>query len=153
MLRSVVVSGTALVALAMAAAAQAQKPQFGSAAEAKALLEKTVAALKADKPGTIAAINKGDGQFVDRDLYPACAALDGKVVAHPDASRIGLNRNDMKDASGTAYGPMLQKSAEEGKISELPYMYARPGTDKTPIPKVSYVTKVVDLVCLVGYYK
>jgi hypothetical protein len=133
--------------------AQAQKAQFGSAGEAKAMLEKTVAALKADKAGTIAAINKGDTLFVDRDLYPACASMDGKVVAHPDATRIGLNRNDMKDASGLAYGPTLQKTAEEGKIVEVPYMYARPGADKTPIPKVSYVTKVVDLVCLVGYYK
>ena len=32
-------------------------------------------------------------------------------------------------------------------------MFPRPGTDKTPVPKVSFVTKVGDLVCGVGYYK
>ena len=32
-------------------------------------------------------------------------------------------------------------------------MFPRPGADKTPVQKVSLVTKVDDLVCLVGYYK
>jgi hypothetical protein len=143
----------AMWTLAAATTSGAQTPQFGSAAEAKAMLEKTVAALKADKAGTMAAINKGDKAFVDRDLYPACADAAGKVVAHPDQTRIGLDRNTMKDAAGVAYGPVLAAAAQEGKIAEVPYMYARPGADKTPIPKVSYVTKVEGLVCLVGYYK
>jgi cytochrome c len=138
--------------MATASAALAQKPAFGSAAEAKALLEKTVTALKADKAKTIAAINKGDAEFVDRDLYPACSGADGKVVAHPDAARLGMDRTTMKDSTGKLYGPELLK-AEEGRIAEVPYMYARPGGDKATVQKVSYVTKVGDLVCLVGYYK
>jgi len=35
----------------------------------------------------------------------------------------------------------------------LTYMWPRPGADKTPVPKVSLVTKVGDLICFVGYYK
>ena len=150
MLRSVIFA-TATV-LTLSTAAFAQKAQYGSAAEAKALLEKTVAAVKADKAKTLAAINKGDAQFVDRDLYPACAGLDGKTVAHPDPARVGLNRNEMKDSAGKPYGLELAK-AEEGKISEVAYMFPRPGADKTPAQKLSYVTKVGDLICLVGYYK
>jgi hypothetical protein len=32
-------------------------------------------------------------------------------------------------------------------------MFPKPGADKTPAPKVSFVTKVNDLGCGVGYYK
>ena len=54
----------------------------GTADEAKAMLAKTVAALKADKAKTIDLINKGEGGFLDRDLYPFCFNLsDGKAVA------------------------------------------------------------------------
>jgi uncharacterized protein with GYD domain len=31
-------------------------------------------------------------------------------------------------------------------------MFPRPGVDKTPVPKVSFVTRVSDLGCGVGYY-
>jgi hypothetical protein len=41
----------------------------------------------------------------------------------------------------------------EGEISEVSYMFPRPGADKTPVAKVSLVTRVGDLGCGVGYYK
>ena len=40
----------------------------------------------------------------------------------------------------------------EGTISEVSYMFARPN-DPKPVPKVSYITRVGDLYCGVGYYK
>lgn len=140
-------------ALAVSTAGYAQKAEFGTAAEAKAMLEKTVAAIKADKSKALDMINKGEGGFKDRDLYPACSALDGKVTAHPDNTRIGMNRNTMKDGAGKAYGAELMTVAAEGKIAEVSYMFPRPGADKTPVQKVAFVTKVGDQVCLVGYYK
>jgi hypothetical protein len=42
--------------------------------------------------------------------------------------------------------------AQDGKIAEVDYLFPRPGTTN-PVPKSSYVTKVADLVCGVGYYK
>jgi len=134
-------------------AAHAQKAEFGTAAEAKAMLDKTVAAIKADKGKALAMINKGEGGFRDRDLYPACSGLDGKVTAHVDPTRIGMDRNTMKDNTGKPYGAEIMKVAEEGKIKEVSYMFPRPGADKKPVQKVAYVTKVGDQVCLVGYYK
>ena len=139
--------------LAVATPSYAQKPEYGSAAEAKAMLEKTVAAIKADKAKTLTMINKGEGGFKDRDLYPACSGLDGKVTAHPEKTRIGMDRNTMKDETGKAYGAEIMKVAAEGKIAEVSYMFPRPGPDKTPVQKVAYVTRVGDQVCLVGYYK
>jgi hypothetical protein len=41
----------------------------------------------------------------------------------------------------------------EGEITEVSYMFVRPGPDKTPVAKVSFVTRVGDLGCGVGYYK
>jgi hypothetical protein len=41
----------------------------------------------------------------------------------------------------------------EGHITEVSYMFPKPGADPRPVPKVSFVTKVGGLVCGVGYYK
>ena len=58
--------------------------EFGTAEEAKAMLEKAVAAVKEDKAKALDMFNKGEGGFKDRDLYVWCAnASDGIVTAHP----------------------------------------------------------------------
>lgn len=131
----------------------------GTAAEAKAMLAKTVAAIKADRAKTLDLINKGEGGFLDRDLYPFCGNVsDGKAVAigNPNAKQlIGIDARTLKDASGKAYGNELFAAGQkpEGQITEVSYTFARPGPDKTPVPKVSFVTRVGDLYCGVGYYK
>jgi hypothetical protein len=43
-------------------------------------------------------------------------------------------------------------AAKEGVITEVTYMFPRPGND-TPVRKVSFVTNVGDEGCGVGYYK
>ena len=48
--------------------------QFGTAEEAKAMLEKAVTAVKEDKAKAVDMFNKGEGGFKDRDLYVFCAA-------------------------------------------------------------------------------
>jgi hypothetical protein len=58
----------ALVALTTTASAE-QRGQFGTADDAKAMLMKAVAAMKADKAKALAMFNKGEGGFLDRDLY------------------------------------------------------------------------------------
>jgi hypothetical protein len=58
--------------------------EFGTAEEAKAMLEKAVAAVKEDKAKALDMFNKGEGGFKDRDLYVWCAnASDGIVTAQP----------------------------------------------------------------------
>jgi hypothetical protein len=60
----------------------AQHPDHGSADEAKAMLLKAVAAVKADKAKALDMFNKGEGGFLDRDPYPFCSnTSDGKMVA------------------------------------------------------------------------
>ncbi len=136
----------ALAGFALAAVAG----EFGTSAEAKAMLEKAVAALKADKAGALAKFTKGEGGFKDRDLYPFCGGPDGNFTAHP--TLVGKSLKDLKDKTGKPLGDEIYKVAQEGKLAEVAYMWPRPGTTD-PVQKVSYVTKVGDQVCAVGYYK
>jgi hypothetical protein len=125
----------------------------GTAPEAKAMLEKAVAAVKADKAKAIDMFNKGEGGFKDRDLYPFCFQIsDGKTVAAPERVR-GQDVRSLKDPTGKTYGMDLYKAAsQEGTINEVNYEFPKPGAS-TPSPKTSFVTKVGDLGCGVGYYK
>jgi signal transduction histidine kinase len=147
------IAGTAI--LGTAASAQ----QLGTADEAKAMLTKAVTALKADKAKTIDQINKGEGGFLDRDLYVFCFNIgDAKAIANastnPAAKKtIGIDVRTLKDSTGKVFGKDLYEAAKEGQITEVSYMFPKPGTDMTPVPKVSFVTKVGDLGCGVGYYK
>jgi signal transduction histidine kinase len=141
-------AGTSL-ALAFVGAALAA--EYGSAAEAKAMLDKAVVAVKADKTKALAAFTGGQGGFKDRDLYPFCAnAADGNFSAHP--ALMGKSLKELKDKTGKAMGEEMLKVAAEGKVSEVAYMWPRPGSTDA-VQKVSYVTKIGDQVCAVGYYK
>jgi hypothetical protein len=155
MLRKLVIGALSAMAVLFSTTAFAQ----GTAAQAKAMLEKAVVALKADKAKTLDVINKGEGGFLDRDLYVFCFNLsDGKTVALANNNAkqlIGVDVRTNKDATGKAYGPELYAAAQkpEGQISEVSYMFPKPGSDTTPVAKTSFVTKVGDLGCGVGYYK
>jgi signal transduction histidine kinase len=151
MLRKLMIGAVSATALALSTATFAQG-QFGTAAEAKAMLEKAVAAVKADKPKALEMFVKGEGGFKDRDLYPFCFSIaDGKLNAAPPVT-IGKDVRTLKDKTGDAYGQRVYDAAKEGVVTEVSYMFPRPGSD-TPVPKVSFVTKVGDEGCGVGYYK
>ena len=152
MFRKTLVAAVSAAALFAVVPAGAQQAQFGTAAEARAMLDKAVAAVKADKGKALAECNAGSGGFKDRDLYPFCAnASDGVFTAHP--SLRGTQIRDLKDAAGNAFGEqILRAGTAEGQVNEVSYSFPRPGST-APAPKVSYVTKVGDQVCAVGYYK
>ena len=146
-----------LVAMTLSTTVFAQ----GTEAEAKAMLTKAVAAVKTDQAKALDMFNKGEGGFLDRDLYVFCSSLpDGKIVAlgNQNAKQmIGTNVKALKDSTGKMYGEELLTGElkPEGQITTVgPYMFPRPGADKTPVQKFSFVTKAsADLGCGVGYYK
>ena len=157
-IRSFIVAAASAAVLALSATAFAA--DHGTADEAKAMLMKAVAALKADKAKTLDLIDKGEGGFLDRDLYVFCAnASDGKTVAigNPNAraQTMGVDARTLKDVNGKAFGQELYDAYQkpEGQITEVSYMWVRPGPDKTQVQKVSFATRVGDLGCGVGYYK
>lgn len=124
----------------------------GTSAQAKALLEKAVTAVKADKAAALAKFIKKDGGFIDRDLYVFCFNMsDGKFTAHVDPKLMGVDIRTMNNP-GHPYGKQLYDSAKEGTFSTVSYNFPKPGTT-TPVSKHTFITKVADQGCGVGYYK
>jgi hypothetical protein len=69
MIRKLMIAAASATVLTLSSTAFAQQPsQFGTADEAKAMLLKVVAAVKADKAKALDMFNKGEGGFADRDL-------------------------------------------------------------------------------------
>ena len=78
MFRTLMIGTVSALTLSVAAFAQ----QGGTAQEARAMLDKAVTAVKADKTKALDLFNTGEGGFRDRDLYVFCANVsDGKTVA------------------------------------------------------------------------
>src|SRR6516162_5541319 len=112
---------------------------FGTAEEAKAMLEKAVAAVKENKAKALDMFNKGEGGFKDRDLYVYCAnASDGIFTAHPMLK--GKQLRDIKGKHGAPLGETIMENAAEGTIKETTYWWPRPGSDK-PLEKTTFYTK------------
>jgi Single Cache domain 2 len=144
-------------ALALSGAAFAQQQQLGTADQAKTMLLKAVAAVKADELVALEMFNKGDGGFREGDLYPFCFRIsDGKTVASPRAVLSGTDVRTLKDSTGKMYGPDLYAAGQkpEGQLTEVSYMFPKPGTMAPPFQKVSFVTRANnEIACGVGYYK
>jgi hypothetical protein len=81
MVRKFMIAATSSIAV-LAGSATAFAQQYGTRDEARAMLMKAVAAVKADKVKALDMFNKGEGGFLDRDLYVFCGNIsDGKAVA------------------------------------------------------------------------
>jgi hypothetical protein len=101
------VVGYAILVLFTAALVAAA--QFGTAEEAKAMLERAVAAVKEDKAKALDMFNNGEGGFKDRDLYVFCAnASDGILTAHPYLK--GEHLQDIKGKKGYPLGQEIMQT-------------------------------------------
>lgn len=131
--------------------------QFGSAAEAKAMFDRAIAALKANEPTALAAFNdKNNKDYHDRDLYVFCYnTSDGILTAHANSVNVG---KDIRTAIKVGDDPLGQRifdiiaKAAEGAVSTVDYKYPKPGTTEL-VPKQSYVTRIANQGCGVFYYK
>ena len=145
MLRTPVLTLAAVAVLLTGTAKATQASEYGTAEEAKAMLNRVVTALKDDKRKAIEDFNNGNDGFKDRDLYVLCAnASDGIITASP--SNNGMNLKDFPP------GQNVMKTATEGQIKETTYWWPRPGSTK-PLKKHTFYTKVGDQICGVGYWE
>jgi signal transduction histidine kinase len=159
MIRTFTIAAASAAVLALSPTAFAQQTG-GTADQAKALLVKAVAAVKADKAKAIEMFNAGTGGFLDRDLYVFCDDLKtgmGVATGNPNTKQTnGQDIRTIKDVTGKEFGKDLLAGMQkpEGEFTEVTYKWPKPGADKTPVDKVGIVTKVSDdLGCGVGYYK
>jgi hypothetical protein len=159
MVRSFGIAAVLAGAVALSPAAFAQQTR-GTADEAKAMLMKALAAVRADKAKALDMFNKGEGGFRDGDLYVFCAnTSDGTIVAigNPNLKQaLGTDMRAAQNSTGTAFGAEIYAAIQkpESQITEVSYMMPKPGADDTPVAKVSLVARAdADLGCGVGYYK
>ena len=126
---------------------------FGTSEEAKAMLEKAVAAVKQDKAKALDAFNAGEAGFKDRDLYVWCAnASDGIMTAHPYGQK-GKQLRDIKGYHGAPFGETIMQNATEGEVKQTTYWWPHFPTGDQVLEKTVFYTKVGDQICGVGYYK
>ena len=151
MLRKLIISALAGTALTLSAAAYAQGT--GTAAEAKAMMEKAITELKANEAAALAKFNKADGGFRDRDLYVYCfEKASGKFTAHVNTALMGTDVRALKEKDGAPLSQKVFDAATAGTITTISYNFPKPGgTD--PVPKEAFVTAVGNQGCGVGYYK
>ena len=83
------------------------------------MLTKAVAAVKADEAKALDQFNKGEGGFLEGDLYVFCAqASDGKIVALANQNvkqLIGTDQRALKDSTAKEYGKELFAAVQKPK--------------------------------------
>jgi hypothetical protein len=78
-----------------------EETMYATSEEAKAMLEKAIAAVKQDKAKALDMFNKGEGGLKDRDLYVWYAnASDGIMTAHPWLENGKWSRDAQLDCAG-----------------------------------------------------
>lgn len=128
--------------------------EFGTPAEAEALVKKAVAEIKVSgKDKAFAEINNTKGKFTDRDLYVFVYDMSGKCVAHGfNQKMIGKDLVDMQDPDGKFYvKERIEISKTKGKGWQ-DYKFTNPISKKVE-NKTAYIEKVDDLIVGSGAYK
>lgn len=130
--------------------------QLGTAEEARAMLDRAMAALKSNEVAALSKFNDlNNKQFHDRDLYVFCFNMsDGKVTSYSAPFLIGADVRTLtlvNDPIGQrAYDTV--RNVSEGKIAILQYEFPKPGTTQ-PATKLSFETRIGDQGCGVTYYE
>jgi hypothetical protein len=143
----------ALILLAVSPARGA--PEFGSKAEAVAMVKRVQDMFKKDgaKATFKAVSDKSTKEFHDRDLYPFVYNMKGVCVAHgARPALIGKNLIDLKDQDGKYLIREMIKLSESSGSGWVDYKWPNPITNKIE-DKSSYIEKMGNYFVGVGIYK
>ena len=141
---------TVLIAPAFAGSVGTFSAEYGTIEEAKAMLDRAIAEVKANKPAAIAKFNHNDRQFRDRDLFVFCfGAEDAKLTAHE--SMVDWDVRKLRDSAGRSIGEQMYQTAKEGQITEVAFTSPLPGSTEH-VAKRLYVTRIGNQVCGVSAY-
>jgi len=125
--------------------------EFGTKDEALSLLDRAISLVKEDRNRALDLMTSGEGGLHPKDLYPFCLKDNGVLLGHPTS--VGLNIINFQDSSGKDVGKEMIKIAKYNEINEVDFVIARLTTDdKKEYVKTQLVTRVADLICVVGYY-
>jgi signal transduction histidine kinase len=132
----------------------ARAAEFGTAAEAEALVKKAAAYIKANgKEKAFSEISNPKGPFTDRDLYVVVYDLNGKCLAHGQNPKMaGKDLIDLKDPDGKAFVKERVEMAKSKDKFWQDYKFTNPLNKKIE-PKSMYLEKHGDLMVGCGIYK
>jgi cytochrome c len=129
------------------------KEEFATKKEAKALVVKTVSALKANRAKTLEEITAKDAKYVDRDLYAVVYDMTGKVLAHGANNKmVGKDLIELKDPDGKEFVKERVNLAKSKGEFWQDYKFTDPITRKV-LPKEAYCETVGDAIVCAGVYK
>jgi signal transduction histidine kinase len=149
-----IVAAACLAVLMMAVGGVAVAAEFGTPAEAEAMVKKAIAEIKAaGKEKAFAEINNPKGKFTDRDLYIFVYDMAGKCVAHGfNQKMIDKDLVEMKDPDGKFYVKERIEIAKTKGKGWQDYKFTNP-TSKKIENKTAYIEKVDNLIVGCGVYK
>jgi signal transduction histidine kinase len=123
-----------------------------TADDARWMLQRVVAEIKKDEPKALSEFTRGSDGYRTTDLYVFCIGSDGHIDAHPNPQLMGQDARTLQDQTGKRFAAEMLNVAKDGQVSEVKYLYPKP--DSTiAVPKTSFVTRVNDQVCGVGFYE
>jgi hypothetical protein len=118
--------------IALSPAAFGQQPGR-TADEAKAMLMKALAAVKADAAKALDMVQQGSSRVRDRDFYVSCANASGATIVaigNPNLKQaLGPDRRAAQNSTGEPFGAEMYAAIQkpEGQITEVSYMSPKPG--------------------------
>lgn len=137
-------------------AAHAADAKKGTAAEAQAMVQKAIAAIKKEgRDKAFAQIDDPKGPFVDRDLYVVVYDMKGKVLAHgANAKMIGKEMIDLRDNEGKYFVKERVEMMSKGPDAKgwQDYKFMNP-VSRAIEPKSMYLQRYEDLIVGCGIYK
>ena len=125
----------------------------GAPEEARDLLGRAAAALRADPKEALAAFNNPSSRFTHYDLYVFVVGInDGKFYAMgANPGLVGLDVKDLKDAAGKPIIQDMIAIVKDKGTGVYDYVWRNPANNKVE-PKHSYIERVDDYLIGVGYY-
>ena len=156
MSRNLLASAAMALALLCGAGMASAAQQFASAADAGAMLDRAVAALKSNETAALSAFNDPNNkEFHDRDINVFCFQIsDGTITAYSSPGLLGIDIRTLalKDDPIGKRTYDTVATAPEGSVVTMDYNFPKPGTSG-PAAKQSLEARVGDEACAVGYFK
>ena len=148
---------SAVAASLLLAAGTASAADIATPEQAKAMLDRAIAALKADEKAALKAFNdEKDKRFHDRDLYVFCFDLPGgNFTAYQSPLLLGTPVRELtlppNDPVGQRAYDAVANAPEETVVT-VDFEFPKPGT-KQLAPKQSIEARVGNQGCGVSYFK
>jgi hypothetical protein len=143
-----------LVAAAIVPLGAAHAANRGTAAEARAMLQKAVAHYKtAGRKQALSDFTAGKAPFKDRDLYVVCIASNQTVAANGAyPAFVGTSADALRDANRKPLGKAFWNAAAKNPEGSVQYPMLNPVTGRVEDKTTFYAKVADDLLCGVGAY-